>query len=262
MNTPVVLSRKDRVAIIELNRPDALNAIDIPMRRALLSSLDELGRDAGVGAVVLAANGKAFCSGADLKAAAENPDSSARRTARTLIHDFQPIVEALTRIDKPVIAAVNGAAAGVGLSLVLACDLIVMDSSAYLMSPFINLGLIPDGGAAWFLTRRLGYARAFEMLADAEKLPAERCLQLGIANRVVMPEALRGDCEQWATKLAARAPLALALTKRLARLSLTSSLSDTLTMEAEFQTFLATTADAREAITAFGEKRAPTFYGR
>ena len=261
MSTAVNLIRLGRVAVIELNRPDALNAIDIPSRRALLAALDEVARDQDIGAVVLAGNGKAFCAGADLKGAAANPDSSARRTARTLLHDFQPIIETLARLDKPVIAAVNGAAIGVGMSLVLACDLVVMAEDAYLLAPFINIGLIPDGGAAWFLTRRLGYARAFEAMTEGEKLTAARCLEQGIANRVVAPETLREVCVNWATKFSARAPLALALTKRIARLALSTNLSDALTLEAEFQSFLAGTSDAREAIAAFAEKRTPSFRG-
>lgn len=261
MNTTINSFREGRVAIVELSRPEAMNAIDTVLRRELLTALDEVARTPDVGAVILCAQGKAFCSGADLKAASANPDTSVRRTARTLLHDFQPILETITRLDKPVIAAVNGAAVGVGMSLVLACDLVVMDQNAFLMSPFVNIGLMPDGGAAWFLTRRLGYARAFELMAEGEKLRADRCLELGLANRVVASENLRENCLQWASKLAAQAPLALALTKRLARLSMSASLSDSLTLEAEFQTFLASTSDAREAIAAFGEKRNPNFKG-
>jgi 2-(1,2-epoxy-1,2-dihydrophenyl)acetyl-CoA isomerase len=262
MNTVVNLLRQERVAIIELNRPEAMNAMDVPMRRQLAEVLDSVARDNDIGAVVLAAAGKAFCSGADLKSAAANPDTSLRRTARTLLHDFQPLLECITRMDKPVIAAVNGAAVGVGMSLALACDLMVMARGAYLLSPFINIGLIPDGGAAWFLTRRIGYGRSFEALAEAQKLSAERCVEWGIANRIAEPEALRAAAIEWAAQLAARAPLALALTKRVARLSQTASLSDALTLEAELQTFLAGTQDSREAIAAFGEKREPKFTGR
>lgn len=262
MNLPVTLTRQDRVAIIELNRPEALNAVDIPLRKALFAALDEVGRDAEIHAVVLAGAGKSFCSGADLKSAAANPDTSLRRTARTLSHDFQPILETITRLDKPVIAAVNGTAAGVGLSFALACDLLIMADDASLLPSFTNIGLIPDGGAAWFLTRRIGYGPAFEILAEAQKLSAPRCRDLGIANRVVESARLRESALSWAAQLAARAPLALALTKRVARLSLTAGLGEVLNVEAEFQTFLARTDDAREAIVAFGEKRKPSFNGR
>jgi len=262
MSEKVRSTSDGRVALLELNRPDAMNAIDTDLRRELLASLDQVARDANVGALVITGSGKAFCSGSDLKSAAANPDTSVRRTARTLLHDFQPILEIIARLDKPVIAAVNGAAVGVGMSLVLACDLVVMAQPAFLLAPFVNVGLIPDGGAAWFLTQRIGYARAFEMLTEGHKLSAERCLELGIANRVVESSLLRSEALTWAKSLAARAPLALALTKRVARLASSVGLSEMLTIEAELQTFLANTDDAREAIAAFGEKRTPSFLGR
>lgn len=262
MSNPVNLTRQDRIAVIELNRPEALNAVDVPMRKALLAAFDEVGRDTELAAVVLTGAGRSFCSGADLKEAAADPDTSARRTARTLIHDFSPIVETITRLDKPVIAAVNGAAAGVGMSFALACDLLVMADDASLIPSFTNVGLIPDGGATWFLTRRIGYGLAFEIMAEAQKIPAARCKELGIANRVVEAASLHDSALAWAAQLAARAPLALALTKRVARLSLSAGLSETLNVEAEFQTFLTQTQDAREAIAAFGQKRKPSFSGR
>jgi len=258
----VIVSLADRVATVELNRPEAMNALDISMRQALLAAFDELARSTDVGAVVLTGAGKGFCAGADLKKAAANPDTSLRRTARSLLHGYQPLFECITRMDKPVIAAVNGGAVGVGMSLALACDLMVMADNGFLLSPFLGIGLIPDGGAAWFLTRRIGYGRALEVLTDGQKLGAARSLELGIANRIAAPEALRASAEKWAAELAARAPMALALTKRVARLSMSLTLSDALTLEAELQAFCASTEDAREAISAFSEKRAPRFTGR
>jgi 2-(1,2-epoxy-1,2-dihydrophenyl)acetyl-CoA isomerase len=262
MSEKISLEYQDRVALLELKRPDAMNAIDMELRRELMTALDQVARDPNVGAVVLTGAGKAFCSGADLKSAAANPDNSVRRTARTLMHDFQPIIETIGRLDKPVIAAVNGAAVGVGMSLVLACDLVIMAKGAYLMAPFLNVGLVPDGGTAWFLVQRMGYARAFEILADAKKLDADRCIALGIANRVSEATMLRADALAWASQLAAKAPLAMALTKRVARLSTTVGLSELLNIEAELQTFLVGTEDSREAIAAFSEKRSPSFRGR
>jgi len=258
----VRLRSENRIAWLELNRPETLNAIDMNMRRQLAAALDQVARDSGLGALVITGVGKAFCAGSDLKSAAANPDTSLRRTARTLLHDFQPILETIARLDKPVIAAVNGAAVGVGMSLVLACDLVVMAKPAFLSAPFINVGLIPDGGAAWYLTHRIGYARAFQALVEAERLSADRCLEWGLANRVVEPAALDTETRAWAASLAARAPLALALTKRVARLASSVGLSELLTIEAELQTFLAGTEDAREALAAFGEKRPPTFRGK
>jgi 2-(1,2-epoxy-1,2-dihydrophenyl)acetyl-CoA isomerase len=262
MTSVIQTQRVGRVALIELNRPDSLNAIDLEARRALAMALDEVARDPDVGAVVLAGAGRFFCAGADLKGGAANPDSTQRRAARALVHDFQPLVESITRIDKPVIAAVNGGAVGFGMSLALACDLMIMAEDAYLLSSFVNVGLLPDGGVAWLLSRRIGFGLTFEALVEAQKLDAPRCMELGVANRVVEPESLRDKALEWATQLAARAPIAVALTKRIIRLSQDSSLSDAMMMEAEMQAVCAATEDAQEAMAAFAEKRPPKFQGR
>lgn len=245
-----------RVARIELHRPDAMNAIDAAMKADLLGSLERAARDPDIGAVVLTGAGKAFCTGTDLKAAAA-VDGDARRIARTLLYDYQPILDLIARMDKPVIAAINGAAAGMGLSMALACDLVVMSESAYLLSPFINIGLIPDGGAAWFLSQRLGYTRAFEVLSDGKKLPADQCLAWGLANRVVTEDDLDAHCLQWASQLASKAPLAMSLTKRVARLSQTAGLAEMLSVEADLQALCYASEDSREARDAFIEKRMP-----
>jgi 2-(1,2-epoxy-1,2-dihydrophenyl)acetyl-CoA isomerase len=164
-------------------------------------------------------------------------------------------------MDKLVIAAVNGAAAGIGMALALACDLLVMSDTGYFLSPFTTLGLIPDGGAAWHLVRHLGHQRALEMLIEGQKLTATRCLELGIANRVVGPAELKANAIAWAAALAEKAPIAVSLTKRVVRLSTSVGLSDLLTLEAELQSFCAATEDSREAIAAFGAKRRPIFRG-
>ncbi len=260
--TSVSLTREDRVAIVTLSRPEAMNAVDVEMRQRLRITLDEVARDPTIGAVVLIGAGKSFCAGSDLKRAAADTDDSVRRIARTMLHDIQPILECLTRMEKPVIAAVNGPAVGVGMSLALACDLMIIARSAYLLAPFTNLGIIADGGASWFLTRRLGYARAMEILMEAQKIDAEHCHATGLANRIEDADTLQASAIAWARKLSERAPLALALTKRMGRLSMETGLSQALTLEAEFQTFLFRTEDAQEAISAFGDKRKPTFKGR
>jgi 2-(1,2-epoxy-1,2-dihydrophenyl)acetyl-CoA isomerase len=262
MASDVLVTHVDRVATVILNRPEAMNAVDHSLRRNLFAAFDDFARAPELRAIVLTGAGKSFCAGADLKSAAANPDTTLRRTARTLLHDFQPLLECITRMDKPVIAALNGAALGVGMSLALACDFLVMAESAYLKSPFVGIGLIPDGGAAWFLTRRIGYARTLEVLTDGQKLSAARCLELGLANRVVAADTLDQAAATWAAQLADKAPIAMALTKRVARLSMSMGLSEALSLEAELQTVCAATEDAREAIAAFAEKRTPKFRGR
>lgn len=263
MSSTLNIERHGKVMLIELARPEAMNAVDPQMKRELPAALAAAGRDYEVSAVVLAGAGsKAFCTGSDLKAGSGSDDPSIRRTARSLLYDYQPVLDLITRMDKPVIAAVNGAAAGIGMSMVLACDLVVMSRSSYLMSPFMNIGLVPDGGAAWFLIRKLGHARGFEAIVDTQKLGAEQCLEYGLVNRVVEPDQVRADALEWATQLAERAPTAMALSKRLARLAQTTGLAEYLTLEAEMQALCASTEDAREAIAAFAEKRKPTFKGR
>jgi len=209
MTSVVQTQRLGRVALIELHRPDALNALDKQTRSTLAAELEAVARDNDVGVVVLAGAGRAFCAGADLKGSGANANAGLLNASRVLQHDFHPLIEHVIKMDKPVICAVNGAAVGVGMSLVLASDLVVMASDAYLQSSFINVGLVPDSGIAWLLQRRIGYGRSFEALADAQKLDAQRCLDLGVANRVVSPDALRSAALEWAAKLAERAPIAL-----------------------------------------------------
>ena len=262
MTDVLKVEQRDRVAVLELNRPAARNAIDIELRTALIAALDRLAHDPDVGAVVLGGAGGAFCAGADLRGGSTGGDSTARSAARIVALDFNPLLELLVRVDKPVIAAVDGAAAGFGMSIALACDLVVMAEGAFMLSNFINVGLVPDGGATWSLLRRVGYGRTFEILADAPRLDARRCLELGLANRVVAAGELRDSAVTWAADLAGKAPMAMALTKRLARLSQGAALADALALEAELQALCLATQDTREAMAAFAEKRPPRFTGR
>jgi 2-(1,2-epoxy-1,2-dihydrophenyl)acetyl-CoA isomerase len=179
----------------------------------------------------------------------------------SLMHDVQPTLECIARMDKPVIAAVNGPAVGFGMSLALSCDLMVIEEGAYLLSQFIRLGLIPDGGAAWYLAHRVGYARMFEIVADAGKLDAEKSVLWGIANRTAEKDQARQAAETWAHKLAGYAPTGMRFTKRLARLALSNRLEETLQLEAEFQSLCSNSPDTHEAVKAFMEKRQPDFSG-
>jgi enoyl-CoA hydratase/carnithine racemase len=255
----ILVQREGPVALLELNRPDAKNALAADDRRLLLTQAESVAEDPAVRAVVLTGAGSAFCAGADLKSAGTGSATGPRRAAGSLLHVVKPLVECLGRMDKPVIAAVNGAAVGFGMSLALACDMLVMDEEAYLLSQFVRFGLVPDGGAAWFLAQRVGYPRMFEILLDAGRLDAERCLQWGIANRVASAGEARAEALAWAHRLAATAPTAVALTKRLARLATANRLEESLVLEAEFQAMCANSPDSREAIAAFAEKRAPRF---
>lgn len=262
MNDVVKIERHGPVTVVAMNRPDVLNALDESLRLGVLEALADVGRDADCAAVVFTGEGRAFCAGADLKSAASTMEMGARRVPRRLNHDFNAIVETLAKIDKPVIAAVRGSAAGIGMSFALACDLIVMAKDAYLLAPFTGIGLVPDGGATWALVNRIGYVRAFEFLSEPQRWTAEKCLSLGLVNRVVEADQVRDEAIAWATKLAQMPPIALALTKRAARLAQHSSLSDFLTVESEFQGWCTNTEDAAEAVMAFVQKRKPSFKGK
>jgi enoyl-CoA hydratase/carnithine racemase len=262
MTTTVTLERHGQVAVVQLNRPEVKNALDKSMRKVLRAALEEVAVDPAIRAVIVSGAGTAFCAGGDFKAVAAASSPGLPTTTLSLVHDVQPLLECIARMDKPVIAAVNGPAVGFGMSLALACDLLVMAPDAYLLSQFIRLGLIPDGGAAWFLARRIGYARMFEAIAGAQKLTAQFCLSAGVANRVAADSDVRTPSLLWAQELAAAAPLAMAFTKRLARLAVSNRLEETLLLEAEFQGICAASADSREAIAALQEKRSPNFTGR
>lgn len=259
MQELILIHRKGKVALIELNRPEAKNALHAEARKMLRGILDDVAADPTIRAVAITGAGSTFCAGGDLKVANSSATAHPRRVTWSLLHDVQPLLECIARMDKPVIAAVNGPAVGFGMSLALACDLMVVAQDAYLLSQFIRLGLIPDGGAAWYLAHRIGYARMFETVADAGKLDADKCLAWGVANRIAEAGQARETAMAWAEKLTGYAPTAMSLTKRLARLAVSNRLDESLTLEAEFQSICTASADTREAIAAFMEKRPARF---
>lgn len=251
----VKLDRLGPVALVTLNRPEVLNAFDASMRRELRDLLLKLGRDASVRAVVITGEGRLFSSGADLKAGV--PMAAATRAQ--LLEDYGPGILAIAEMPKPVVAALNGAAVGIGLAFALVCDLRVMAAGAYLQAPFIDIGLLPDGGLSWLLPRTLGYGRAFDLVASSRKLDAAACLELGLVNRVVADGIAASEAVAWAQTLARRPALALAATKRALRAGLTGDLARAIEREAELQGPLAESADCAEGIAAFRDKRPPKF---
>ena len=196
--------RRDAVALVTLNRPEVLNAFDAAMRRDVRIAIERANGDDAVRAVVLTGAGRAFCAGADLAEGA-----SAATVEQILLEEYKPAIMAIARSTKPWIAAVNGAAAGIGSSFAMACDLMVMADNAYLYQAFMAIALIPDGGATWQLVRQLGPRRAFEMIVEGEKMRAARCVELGLANRVVPAAELLDNALGWAAVLSRKAPLAL-----------------------------------------------------
>jgi 2-(1,2-epoxy-1,2-dihydrophenyl)acetyl-CoA isomerase len=251
------VERDGGVATVTLDRPDALNAQTRASRRALVRDLRALSADAAVRCVVLTGAGRAFCAGQDLREedALNDVDAMIRET-------YIPIIEALVGMPKPVIAAVNGAAAGAGFSIALACDLRYMAEDAVLMMAFSNIGLVPDCGGSWLLPRTVGYARAFELAATGRRVPGAEALALGLVQRVLARDDVLPAALEVAVQLAARPTLALGWTKRLLRAAEQSSLADMMELEAQLQASAVDTHDHAEGVAAFREKREPRFEGR
>jgi 2-(1,2-epoxy-1,2-dihydrophenyl)acetyl-CoA isomerase len=251
------VERAGAVATVTLDRPDALNAQTRASRRALVRDLRALSGDAAVRCVVLTGEGRAFCSGQDLREedALADVDVTIRET-------YIPIIEALVAMPKPVVAAINGAAVGAGLSFALACDIRYLAEDAVLMMAFSNIALVPDSGGSWFLPRIVGYARAFELAATGRRVRADEALALGLVQRVLPKEELLPAAHELAAALAARPTLALAWTKRLLRAAEDSPLADVMELEAQLQVAAVDTHDHAEGVASFLEKREPRFEGR
>ncbi|MEZ4735503.1 MAG: enoyl-CoA hydratase-related protein [Caldilineaceae bacterium] len=248
------------VATITLNRPERRNAFTPAMLQALRDCFVQAGQAAAVRAVLVTGAGKGFCAGQDLSIFGGIPEPDAVRDV--VLNYYRPMIESICQLEKPVIAAINGVAAGAGASLALACDLRIMADDASILLAFSNIGLVPDAGASWFLTRLVGYSRAYEIALSGERVPAARCLELGLANRVTAGSALLADAQQWAQQLAQRPTTALGLTKRVMLQATMQDLAAILVTEAELQAQATTTADHREGVIAFVEKRSPVFTGR
>jgi 2-(1,2-epoxy-1,2-dihydrophenyl)acetyl-CoA isomerase len=250
------------VAHVELNRPEALNAWTPDLGRALLAALRAASADPEVRAILLTGAGRAFSAGADVKSPREltpagDPDLSVR-----LREIYNPIVLAVRRAPKPVIAAVQGAAAGLGCSLALSCDLILAGESAYFLLAFVHLGVIPDAGASLFLAERVGAVRAAQLVMLGERLPAARALEWGLVNAVHPDDELRERADELAQRLAAGPTVALANMKRVLSSATQAGLEQHLALEAHLQQAHATTEDYAEGVSSFKEKRRPVFRGR
>lgn len=256
MSDTVQYEQRDAVAVVAMNRPDALNGFDAEMRAALSAALEKAAVGQTVRAVVLTATGRCFSAGADLKA------GFADGVEGQLQDEYRPSLETIANMPKPVIAAVNGFAAGIGLSYALQADLLVMAEDAFLLSPFTTISLLPDGGANWMLVRHLGYRRAYQLSVESERIPAARCVELGLANRTAPAESLRDEAVAWARELAGRAPLSLAATKKAMRFAMDHDWGESYDLEVALQADLLDSDDAREGVAAFFGKRAPEFKGR
>jgi 2-(1,2-epoxy-1,2-dihydrophenyl)acetyl-CoA isomerase len=252
----VETSREGGVLTITLNRPDVLNAFNAVMHRGLAAALKEA-RASEIRAVVLTGAGRGFCVGQDLSEFREAPGDIGAR----LREGYHPNVLAIRALEKPVIAAVNGAAAGAGLSFACACDVRIASDSASFVPAFINLGLVPDSGGSYFVTRILGPARAFEWFATGRRLTAAEAHAWGLVSEVAEADAFAARVAAFAADFAAMPTRGIGMTKRLVDQALTARLEEQLEREADLQSAATQTEDFREGVAAFLEKRAAEFRG-
>jgi len=262
MSDEIRTEREGGLLLIELNRPEALNAWTPELGQLLLKAVIEGSEDADVRAILITGAGRAFSSGADLRAARKLTPEGEPDLSSNLREIYNPIMLAVRSAPKPVIAAVNGPAAGIGAALALACDLIVAAESAYLLLAFVNIGLIPDGGAAYMLATRVGYGRAAQLAMLGERLPAARGLEWGVFNAVFPDDGFRDSAREYAARLAAGPTVALGNMKRVLSSGAHAALGGQLALEAELQQANATTHDYPEGVAAFREKRRPEFLGQ
>ena len=255
------LYRRGPGAKVELNRPERMNAWSNQFSLDLLAAIREVTEDPGVRAVLVTGAGRAFSSGADLKEAVQQADGGSVDVYRILTERYHPLITGIRRMPKPVIAAVNGPAAGIGLSLALACDLVVAAESAYFSLAFVNIGLVPDGGSSLFVPSRVGFARAAELAMLGERLDARKALDWGLINQVC-PDAEFGEqTSKLLDRLASGATKSYAGTKRQLNQWLYERMDAQLEFEAQIQKEMAASGDFAEGLAAFAEKRPPRFSG-
>ncbi|MYS63899.1 enoyl-CoA hydratase/isomerase family protein [Streptomyces sp. SID5473] len=263
VTAPEVLHRVENgVSWLTLDRPEAMNALTPAQRERLITLLSEASADPAVRAVVITATGSAFCAGADLRAAPGGGERVAGDVARLIRGGAQRLIASVLDCEKPVIAAVNGTAAGLGAHLALACDLVIAAEEARFIEVFARRGLVPDGGGAYLLPRLIGPQRAKELMFFGDALPARDAERWGLVNRVVPAEELEKTARAWSDRLATGPTRALSLTKHLVNAALDTDRATAFAAEAAAVELAMTTQDANEGVTSFRDRRSPRFQGR
>lgn len=248
------------VFTITLNRPDVFNAFNEQLTTDLQEALREAGKNDAIRVVVLTGAGKAFCSGQDLKDA---PSGGGQRSLRdSLERRYNPLIRAMRKLPKPIIASVNGVAAGAGASLALACDYRIMSETAKLIEVFVRIGLVPDSGSSWFLVKNVGVAKAFELAATGEDIPAAKALELSLANKVVPLDQLEAETRKIAETFASGPTKAYGYIKRMMDRVAAMTLDEALDYEVFMQEAAGRTEDYANSVAAFREKRKPEHKGR
>lgn len=249
----------DGVASITLNRPDVYNALNDEITYELQDALKAVAKDPLVRVVVLTGEGKAFCSGQDLKAASGDQK---RSFLQSLHKRYNPIISAMRNLPKPIVCRLNGVAAGAGCSLALACDVIVASEEATLIEVFINIGLVPDSGSSYFLPRTVGMNKAFELCSMGNKVKANEAVTIGLINKAVPAAELDSAVKSYTDYFAKAPTKSIGLIKKMLNKSVTSTLEEMLEYEAYCQEIAGTSNDYKEGVTAFLEKRKPEFKGK
>ncbi|MBI2385737.1 MAG: enoyl-CoA hydratase/isomerase family protein [Elusimicrobia bacterium] len=262
MSMDLLNELKDGVLTLTLNRPEVLNALTLDMMKGIREALKKASSDKSVKAVILTASGRAFCAGADLGDLKKRQSVKSFSLGDELRDHFNPLVAQIRRLEKPVIGAINGLAAGAGASIILATDIKVCAEKATFLNAFVRVGLVPDSGMTYSLPRFLGYSKALEHMWLAKPVTAEQALACGLVNKVVPAEFVLVEAQMLAAELVKMPPLALALTKRAVNRSAESpSLDEQMEYEAQLQEVLGKTSDHAEGVTAFLEKRPAQFKG-
>ncbi|AKU17644.1 enoyl-CoA hydratase/isomerase family protein [Luteipulveratus mongoliensis] len=261
-DAPVLVTRDAGVATVQLNRPDAMNSLNVATKEALLAALQEVAEDAEVRVVVLTGSGRAFCVGQDLKEHVGLLKAQSDDLFRTVREHYNPIALLLATMNKPVIAAVNGVAAGAGASMAFACDLRIVADTAGFNLAFTGIALSCDTGSSWTLPRLVGTAKAKELLLMPRTVKADEALELGLATQVVPAAELEATVRQLATTLAAGPTVAYGSVRRAVDFSASHDLAESLANEGELMTLTGKTQDHADAVDSFLAKEKPTFHGR